>query len=314
MVWTRASVKTDGLGAEIVMGVLIDAGVVGMEIVDAEERARHLRETAAAWDYADEALLAGGDGTVCVVFYVAQGVEGEALLEGVRGRLAGLGDFVISLEGADDEDWKNEWKKHFKPMKIGRVVVVPQWEEYSAGGGEVCFWIDPGSAFGTGQHATTRLCVEVMQDVSLDGARVLDLGCGSGILGIISLLLGAGHLTAVDIDPAGAIAATRENARLNGISAEQISVFAGDALSDGAFREQLGGGYGLVLANIVADVIIPLAPIAYGLLAAGGAFICSGIIDERAGEVLLALERAGFVVADEKRDDGWVCYRCGRDA
>jgi ribosomal protein L11 methyltransferase len=313
MLWTRVSIKTAAAGVEIATAVLIDAGITGMEIVDADGCARHLRETTAAWDYAEEELLCGGDGTARVIFYVAEGKEGAALLDVVRERLAGLDGFEVSTEGADDSEWKDEWKKHFKPLEVGRVVVVPQWESCAPQQGQVEFRIDPGNAFGTGQHATTRLCMLAMQNVSgLNGAAVLDIGCGSGILGIVSLLLGAARVTAVDIDPAGAIAATRANAALNDISAERIEVLAGDILTDAALRTRLGGGYGLVLANIVADVIIPLAPLAGGFLAEGGVFIASGIIDERAEDVRAALTAAGLRITEEMHSEGWACFAAER--
>ena len=169
--------------------------------------------------------------------------------------------------------------------------------------------LDPGIAFGTGSHATTRMCLEALEGVAAPGKCVLDLGCGSGILGIAALLLGCESMTGCDIDPKAPEAAAR-NAALNGIGEDRFSVCAGDLLSDEGMRRRLGTGYDIVFANIVADVIIPLSAFARRFLASGGVFICSGIIDFRRANVERALRRNGFEILREFREDEWSCFLC----
>lgn len=318
MEWTKAEVCTTPFGAEVATAVLLECGVVGAEILNSRERVRHLLEAADSWDYAENGLLDApeGDEEVRVVFYVEKNAEGERLLARVKGELARAGDvcgagaFVVREESAREDEWANEWKKFFKPIREGRIVIVPEWETLAAEAEDVVFRIDPGSAFGTGQHQSTRLCVLVLQE-SLCGrgaANMLDIGCGSGILSIVGLLLGAERVFACDIDPAGAIAATKKNAALNGIDPARLKVRAGDALSDESLRVEIcAEKYEIVVANIVADVIIGLLPFVREVLAPGGEFVASGIIDEREGEVVAAFETSGLKICRVERLEGWCC-------
>ena len=169
--------------------------------------------------------------------------------------------------------------------------------------------LDPGLTFGTGSHATTQLCLTALEEAVQGGEKVLDLGCGSGILSIAALKLGAASALAVDIDDK-CLDVAYENAALNGIGKDTYTVKVGDILSDQALRSQIGGGYQVVLANIVADVIIALAPFVPSLLAPGGVFLCSGIIDDRAEEVAQALRQAGWTITQTRSADGWFAYTC----
>ena len=194
-------------------------------------------------------------------------------------------------------------------MEIGRrLLVVPQWEQAEAGE-RVPLILDPGLTFGTGSHATTQLCLTALEEAVQGGEKVLDLGCGSGILSIAALKLGAASALAVDIDDK-CLDVAYENAALNGIGKDTYTVKVGDILSDQALRSQIGGGYQVVLANIVADVIIALAPFVPSLLAPGGVFLCSGIIDDRAEEVAQALRQAGWTITQTRSADGWFAYTC----
>jgi ribosomal protein L11 methyltransferase len=315
MDWTKISIKTSAAGVEAVTSALLAAGVVGMEVVDPATRVRDLREAVTSWDYAEDALM-DALGDTFVLFYTTADDAGAAVLSRVRQEIARVCEFLphipvpeISQENADDASWRDEWKKHFKPLRIGGITIVPQWEDYTAAAGEKILRIDPGSAFGTGQHATTALCLQAMQAVPVAGKNVLDLGCGSGILAIAAALLGAAGITAVDIDPAGAIAATRKNAGLNGIT--HIQTVCGDVLSDAALRQNLRATQPrIILANIVADVIIPLAPHAFQMLPPHGVFICSGIIHERANEVFRTLTHTGFSLLHTATEQGWTCFTC----
>ncbi|MGI5955098.1 50S ribosomal protein L11 methyltransferase, partial [Dysosmobacter sp.] len=210
-----------------------------------------------------------------------------------------------------DEDWENNWKQYYKPMEIGqRLLVIPQWEQVDPGQ-RVPLILDPGLTFGTGSHATTRLCLTALEKTVAQDDRVLDLGCGSGILSIAALRLGASQALAVDIDDK-CLDVAYENASLNGIGKDRYTVRVGDVLSDGSLRRELEGSYDIVVANIVADVIIALAPLVPSMLRPGGTFLCSGIIDDRAEEVRAALEAAGWTVLETQSADGWFAYTCRR--
>jgi len=314
MEWTKISVETTGgTGVEIVTGILMSCGVTGLEIVDHHERARHFADTARTWDYADESLLSTDFDGAFVIFYVPKNDTGSALLEQVKEQLAGcgvhdIGPLTVRLEHANDETWLHEWKKHFRPIRLGKVIVVPDWEDFAPAPGDVVFRIDPGSAFGTGQHQTTQLCVKALQKWINPADTVLDVGCGSGILSIISLLLGAQHVCAIDIDPAGAITATKKNAELNPIDLGKIRILAGDVLSEANTRDDVGYGlYDLVVANIVADVIVPLAPLANEFAKPQGIFITSGIIAGRVQDVRDAFDAANITILEETELEGWYC-------
>ena len=309
MEWIKSSIETTSESVEAVTGLLMSCGINGVEIIDAYERARYFASHTRNWDYADESLLIADTDRAYVVFYVTADTAGEELLAQVKSRIANsdLSDLQLRHESANDETWLHEWKKHFKPIRIGRVVVVPEWEEYSKNEDDVVFVIDPGSAFGTGQHQTTQLCIDALQKWVNTGDKLLDLGCGSGILSIIALLLGASSAYAIDIDPAGAIAATKKNAELNPVDLGALTIAAGDVLTEQTVREAVGGGYDIIVANIVADVIVPLMPLAGTFVREGGIFIASGIITERLDEVLAAFEHGGMNVVAQSELEGWHC-------
>ena len=241
----------------------------------------------------------------------AQMGEVRLALEDLKARRSDCGTLLLSLENLRDEDWENNWKQYYKPMEIGqRLLVSPQWEQVDPGQ-RVPLILDPGLTFGTGSHATTRLCLTALEKTVAQGDRVLDLGCGSGILSIAALRLGASQALAVDIDDK-CLDVAYENAALNGIGKDRYTVRVGDVLSDGSLRRELEGGYDIVVANIVADVIIALAPLVPAMLRPGGTFLCSGIIDDRAEEVRSALEAAGWTVLETQSADGWFAYTCRR--
>ena len=209
-------------------------------------------------------------------------------------------DFSLECEGLDEEDWAHAWKKYYKPVHLGKVTVVPAWEEYTPTAGEVILRMDPGMAFGTGTHETTRLVIRLMQDEEIAGKRVLDVGTGSGILSIAASKLGAGSVCAYDIDPVAARVA-RENARDNGC--DNITVGVSDLLRD---VDTSGGKYGVCLANIVADIIIRMLPDLGSYLEVGAPVILSGIIGEREAEVTLAAEKYGYRVLRRETENDWV--------
>ena len=303
--YEKISIKTtSGLGVESVIAVLVSNGITGMEIIDSKERVSDLKSLAGTWDYADESLLECSE-EASVVFYIEKADDRKKMLGKIESELKQLNGIKIERELEDADKWQNEWKKHFKQTKIGKIVIVPEWTEYIAERGETVFRIDPGAAFGTGQHESTKLCIYALQEYVKREDLVLDIGCGSGILSCICSLIGAKKVVACDIDPIGAINATKRNARLNGIS--NIEVLAGEATSE--LPQKLSKEkYDVIIANIVADVIIELVPFVKEYLKQSGKFISSGIIGERAAEVRAKFFHEGLNIIWEKELNDWHAF------
>ena len=316
MNWLALHIETNHAGLEPVETMLSALGIDGVVIDDETEFQDFLENNHQYWDYVDEELEKKMRGTSRVTFYLSADGEGFAKMGEVRIALQSLketrkdcGSLLMTMDDLQDADWENNWKQYYKPMEIGeRLLVIPQWEK-AEHGSRIPLILDPGLTFGTGSHATTQLCLTALEKAVQGGEKVLDLGCGSGILSIAALKLGAASAVAVDIDDK-CLDVAYENAALNGIGKDIYTVKVGDVLGDEALRTELGGGYDIVLANIVADVIIGLAPMARSLLAPGGLFLCSGIIDDRAEEVAAHLRKAGLEIAETRSDDGWFAYTC----
>jgi ribosomal protein L11 methyltransferase len=237
----------------------------------------------------------------CVKLYFSPDDAGE--LE----RLRGLVPSVSVAERCEDE-WAEAWKKYYKPTPIGKKLLIqPAWIETEPTSRAV-YLNDPGMAFGTGLHASTRLCLEIIESLDLSGKRVLDIGCGSGILGLCALLLGAESAVGVDIDPY-AVRTAKENALLNGAD-DRFTSLAGDYLTDGSIRES-AGVFDAAFSNIVADIIIPLAPILSPMLKSGVLWTASGIIEHRLDDVLTAAEGAGLTAKTVRVEDGWAAVVFG---
>ena len=316
MRWLEVHIDTNHAGLDTVQAMLSGLDVDGVMIEDEEEFQDFLENNHDYWDYVDEDLERHMAGRSRITFYLEAQEAGFAKLGEVRVALEGLkqerrdlGTLLMTLEDVEDADWENNWKQYYKPMEIGeRLLVIPQWEEADPGD-RVPLYLDPGLTFGTGGHATTRLCLTALETLVRGGERVLDLGCGSGILSVAALRLGAGSALAVDIDDKCRTAA-HENAGLNGIGPARLDILVGNLLTDETVAEKIGGGYDLVLANIVADVIIALAPRVRGLLSPGGTFLCSGVIEGRADEVAQALAAGGVEVRERREDNGWYAFTC----
>ena len=306
--WLEYCLETKAEELDGLVAILTGRGVSGLVIEDEEDFRRFLEENKQYWDYVDEELERSMIGAARVKFYVTADPAGKAEAEGF---LSGLIDVSVTVTPMEEEDWANSWKKYYKPLDIGeRLRVVPQWLAGESAPGRVDLLLNPGLTFGTGSHPTTQLCLEGVERYTQAGDRVLDLGCGSGILSIAALLLGAQTALGVDIDPKAPDVAY-ENAAMNGIGKESYQVLAGDVLGDQSLRTQLAGeGWELILANIVADVIIPLSGVVGPWLAPGGKFLCSGIIDTRADEVRAALEGNGFAVLRALERKGWYAFEC----
>lgn len=314
MKWLELHIDTARAGLEPVSELLREQGVEGLVIDDEADFKDFLENNHQYWDYVDDELLAEKHGKCRVTFYLEESESGFSTLAQVRIALSALkkqhpeyAPLLLTMENVEDADWENNWKQFYKPMEIGeRLLVIPEWEQAKPTE-RVKLILNPGLTFGTGSHATTRLCLQALEKHIRGGEKMLDLGCGSGILGIGALLLGCAHVTGCDIDPkAPEVAAA--NAALNSFYEDRFTVCAGDILADAGLRRRLGTGYDLVLANIVADVIIPLAALAPAFLAPGGTFVCSGIIDGREDEVAAALTRAGFTVTAHDTLEEWHCF------
>lgn len=304
MRWMEISVNSCHSEIDELCLRLESLGVGGMVVEDETDFEEFLENNRQYWDYVEDGLRSQFSGVSRVKFYLSDDEDGIRTLSGIRG--AGI-EFTMAY--IEDSDWENNWREFYRPLEIGeKLVIVPEWESIEAEG-RVILRLDPGLIFGTGSHATTRMCLQALERHARAGKRTLDLGCGSGILGIAALLLGCDFVAGCDIDPkAPDVAAS--NAALNGLGADVFKIRAGDVLSDTGLRRALGTGYDIVLANIVADVIIPLAALAGSFLAPGGVFICSGIIEGRQDEVRSALEKAGFAITGQLCDEEWHCFEC----
>ena len=316
MDWLELHIDTTHGGLETVEALLSSLDIDGVVIDDETEFQDFLENNHQYWDYVDEDLEKKMQGKSRITFYLQADEAGFSKLGEVRIALQGLkearsdcGSLLLTMDNLQEADWENNWKQYYKPMEIGeRLLVIPQWEKADCGS-RVPLILDPGLTFGTGSHATTQLCLTALEKAVRGGEKVLDLGCGSGILSIAALKLGAASAVAVDIDDK-CLDVAYENAALNGIGKDTYTVKVGDVLSDDALRAEIGGGYDVVLANIVADVIIGLAPMVRSLLGEQGVFLCSGIIDDRAEEVAQALRQAGLTILESRDADGWFAYTC----
>ncbi len=307
--WLEVTLPAPAGQLDFICDTLTANGMTGLVVEDEGEFLRFLEQNRRYWDYVDEGLAARMRGVSRVKFYVPDDGEGRASL---RGYLRGLEHLEAQTVSLREEDWATSWQKYYRPIPVGRrLYIVPAWMRgQDVPDGRVPVYLDPGLTFGTGSHPTTQLCLELLEDVVRPGDRVLDLGCGSGILGIAALKLWAGRAVGVDIDPKAADAA-RANALLNtdGMDPDDLTVLTGDVLRDRALFARLEPGRSqLVLANIVADAILALSAAARALMAPGGHFIASGILDERAAEVRRALRDNGLTIARECSRGGWTAF------
>jgi len=317
MEWIEAKITTTSEGVEAICGVLMQCGITGIQIEDTRDMKAFLMNNKEQWDYIDEQILNSEDGETIVKFYVSSDLYGHECIANVKLNLErlselkeiyNLGELQLHLENVDDENWLNEWKKYYKPFEIGeKIVVKPTWEDYENDQGKIVFNINPGHVFGTGLHQTTKLCVIALEKALHKDQHVLDLGCGSGILSIISLLLGAEFAYAVDIDH-NAVNIAYENSHLNGIQKDRYKVVSGNILENEDLRaEILKNRNDIVLANIVADVIMNILPFVSECISENGTFVSSGIISERLDEVKHSLQENGFEIKEIMNLDDWYC-------
>ena len=315
MDWVEVDIFTTSEGIEPVTGCLLGLGINGFVIKDAKDFEEFLSDKSVNWDYIDDDLMGLKNCETTVTAYLPENAQGLDYLEAVKAELRALksrdedgtfGRLEYELKNVREEDWANNWKQYFKPLEIGgKLLIKPSWEDIPEGETRKILEIDPASSFGTGQHNTTQLCLELVEKYLKDGDRVLDLGCGSGILSIGAVLLGARECTAVDID-ANSVKIAAENAEKNGIDETKYHAVCGNVIDDAELVGSIGTGYDLVCANIVADVLIGMSGLFAGFLKPNGRLIVSGIIDMRKDEVLDVIKAKGFVLDEIKEKEDWV--------
>lgn len=316
MEWLELTIQTTNEGVELTAAALTMWGYDSFVIDDQAEFEEFLDNNHDYWDYVDEDLQKEMEGVSRIRLYLEDGPLAAEAVSQLRSQLAllpslwpsaNLGSLSLTFESIREEDWENNWKQYYRPLEIGeKLMIVPKWLNPSNPDNRIRLLLDPGMIFGTGNHASTRMCLQAMEQVLSGGESVLDLGSGSGILSIASLLLGASKAVGVDIDPKAEDIA-RENAGINGLGPDRFTALTGNVLDDAGFVASLKGGkgYDLVLANIVADVIIPLSPIVPGLMKDGGTFICSGILNTRLDDVREAVESSGMSIIRVNESEDW---------
>lgn len=313
MKWIKLTIDTTTEAVDMISYMLGEMGIEGIEVIDHVPLSEEDRKKMYVDLLPDE--IHPDDGLAKVTCYVEEDKDKEELTKEINEGLDELVDFVnlgartLTFGETDEEDWVNNWKQYFKPFKVDdNIVIKPTWETYEkASSDDIIVEIDPGTAFGTGSHQTTQLCISQLKKYIKEDTTILDVGCGSGILSIISIMLGAKSAYLTDIDP-NAIRATLENCEVNHIKVpEQIIVQEGNLLEEEAFREQIGyGKYNIVVANILADVIIPLSALVTPFLTEDGVFITSGIINTKEEEVKEALLKNSFEILEITRKGEWV--------
>ncbi len=313
MNWTEVNIYTTTEGIDILCANLMDEGIKGFAIKDANDFNEFLENKEGNWDYLEDDLMQLAECETTVTVYIPENEQGAEMFLAVKAMLARMkesdkenlyGRLEIEISNVKEEDWANNWKQYFKPMKIGnKLLVKPSWENADSEGRTV-LEIDPASSFGSGQHHTTKLCLEFLDKIELKGKKILDLGCGSGILSIGAMLLGAESAVAVDIEENSAKTA-QENAQKNNISLSGYETYCGNIITDGELVKKIGNGYDIITANIVADILIAMKDLFFHFLKSDGILIISGIIDERKEEVTDAVTEVGFKIVEFCEQSDW---------
>ena len=314
MEWIELTIKTTSAAIDLVCDRLTVLGYDSFIIDDQEDFHQFLEQNRQYWDYVDEDLEQKMRGLSQIRLYLEDSAAAPEQISVLRDQLQSLraqypgtdfGSLDVQLANVRDEDWENNWKQYYQPLAIGeKLLVVPEWLNPENPENRVVVLLDPGMIFGTGAHASTQMCMRELERAIQGGERVLDLGSGSGILSITAILLGASHATGVDIDPKAEDIA-RQNAAINQIFSDRFTAVTGDVIGDKAMMDRLEAHYDVVLANIVADVIIPLAPVVPHFLSEDSIVICSGILNTRLPEVLNALEAAGLQILSTEQQEDW---------
>lgn len=317
MKWNRFTVKTKTEAEDIVISTLAEVGIEGVEIQDKQP----LTEEDKAQMFVD--IMPEGpadDGVAYLNFYLEEDADKEAILKDVREALDDLKNFIdigeatIEESQTEDKDWINNWKQYFHQFYVDDILIVPSWEEVKAEDKDkMILHIDPGTAFGTGMHETTQLVIRQLKKYVTPDTEMLDVGTGSGILGIVALKLGAKHVLGTDLDPC-AVPAVAENKEANQIVDETFDMVIGNIIDDKAIQDQAGyEKYDIVTANILADVLIPLTPVIVNQMKKGAYYITSGILDVKEEVVVEAVKAAGLTVVEVTHQGEWVSVTARKD-
>lgn len=317
MKWNRFTVKTKTEAEDIVISTLAEVGIEGVEIQDKQP----LTEEDKAQMFVD--IMPEGpadDGIAYLNFYLEEDADKEAILKDVREALDDLKNFMdigeatIEESQTEDKDWINNWKQYFHQFYVDDILIVPSWEEVKAEDKDkMILHIDPGTAFGTGMHETTQLVIRQLKKYVTPDTEMLDVGTGSGILGIVALKLGAKHVLGTDLDPC-AVPAVAENKEANQIVDETFDIVIGNIIDDKAIQDQAGyEKYDIVTANILADVLIPLTPVIVNQMKKGAYYITSGILDVKEEVVVEAVKAAGLTVVEVTHQGEWVSVTARKD-
>lgn len=310
MRWNKFTIKTTTEAEDYLSAMLDEIGVEGIEIEDNIPLSKEDQSTMFI-DFPPE--LPEDDGTSKVSFYIDEKEDYEEILEQVKAgieewrQFVDIGEGTITQSTTEDIDWQNNWKQFFSSFYIDDIIIKPTWEELKEEDKDkFLIEIDPGVSFGTGKHETTQLCIRQLRKYMKDGEKILDVGCGSGILSIVALKLGAGEVVGTDIDE-NCMTSTYENMEVNGLDKAQGTFYVGNLIDDEELQRKVGTEcYDIVVANILADVIIPLAPVIPARLKKDGIFITSGIIDFKEEEVKQAIQQAGFEILETNYQGEWV--------
>ncbi len=309
MAWLEITVQTDPGNVDQTAAALTAAGFSELVIEDQQEFTDFLEQNRACWDYIDEKLQQQLAGLSRIRLYL-EDTDTSALAK--LESLVACRGLIMDKKPLAEENWEESWKENYPPVELGnRLVILPYWLEETYTGDRIPVILDPGLTFGTGSHPSTQMVIEAMEETVKAGACCLDLGSGSGILSITALRLGAKQAVGVDIDPKAEDMA-RENAAANGYGSDCFTALTGDVTADSALMARLAGNYDLVLVNIVADVIIHLAPVLPKFLSADSVLICSGILDSRLEDVQEALNRAGIDPIRVCAKEDWRCIMAKR--
>lgn len=317
MKWNRFTVKTKTEAEDIVISTLAEVGIEGVEIQDKQP----LTEEDKAQMFVD--IMPEGpadDGIAYLNFYLEEDADKEAILKDVREALDDLKNFMdigeatIEESQTEDKDWINNWKQYFHQFYVDDILIVPSWEEVKAEDKDkMILHIDPGTAFGTGMHETTQLVIRQLKKYVTPDTEMLDVGTGSGILGIVALKLGAKHVLGTDLDPC-AVPAVAENKEANQIVDETFDMVIGNIIDDKTIQDQAGyEKYDIVTANILADVLIPLTPVIVNQMKKGAYYITSGILDVKEEVVVEAVKAAGLTVVEVTHQGEWVSVTARKD-
>ena len=319
MNWAEVQIETAKAGLDLLCANLMDLGFTGFVIHDPDDFEALMAGKVGHWDYLEDGLAeALTVGAPSVTVYIPENDQGHEQMAQLRSLIAQLkaseqaidyGTLAYTVQGMNEADWANNWKQYFKPLCVGKKLwVTPTWVEDTPPTGRIVLRIDPGSSFGTGQHDTTKLCLAFLEDCVSDGCKVLDIGCGSGILSIGAMLLGAGSTEAIDIEQHAAESAL-ENAVNNGIAAKLYHIYCGNILTDETLVKQLGNGYDVVCANIVSDILIAMKALFVRFMKPGATLLLSGIIEERLDEVIAEMKSVGLHVVSVETGKGWADER-----